>query len=57
MRCAQKISSFLEPIQEKRKFYENNIDLVLNILADGEKRGKKVAVETMNEVHDKMKFG
>ncbi len=57
MRCAHKISAFLEPIQEKRKFYENNTDLVLNILADGEMRAKKIAVETMNEVHDKMKFG
>jgi hypothetical protein len=30
---------------------------VLDILADGEKRGKKTANETMAKVHEKMKFG
>jgi hypothetical protein len=33
------------------------MDEVLNILSDGEMRGKKAAQETMAEVHDKMKFG
>jgi hypothetical protein len=46
-----------EPIIEKRKYYESNMKEVLDILADGEARGKKAAQETMSEVHDKMKFG
>lgn len=57
LKCAAKISIFLEPIIEKRKYYEGNSDLVLEILLSGEKRGKIAAMETMSEVHDKMKLG
>lgn len=57
LNCSEKISSFLAPIIEKRKYYESNMNEVLDILADGEKRGKKTAYETMVEVHEKMKFG
>lgn len=57
LNCSEKISSFLAPIIEKRKYYENNMKEVLDILEDGEKRGKKTAHETMAEVHEKMKFG
>ena len=57
MNCAYKISSFLAPIIEKRKYYENNIPLIKDILADGEMKAKKIAVATMKEVHEKMKLG
>lgn len=57
MKCAEKISKFLEPIIEKRNYYENNIDEVKDILSDGEKRGKQTAETTMNEVRNKMKLG
>jgi tryptophanyl-tRNA synthetase len=57
LNCSEKISSFLTPIIEKRKHYESNMKEVLEILSDGETRGKKTAQETMSEVHDKMKFG
>lgn len=57
MRCALKISNFLEPIIQKRKYYEERLDEVNDILADGEKRALKVATETMNEVHKVMKIG
>ena len=57
LNCANKISAFLSPIIEKRKYYENHNKEVLEILADGEMRGKKVAADTMSEVHEKMKFG
>lgn len=57
MKCAEKISKFLEPIIEKRNYYENNIDDVKDILSDGEKRGKQTAEATMNEVRNKMKLG
>ncbi len=55
--CAEKMNKFLAPIIEKRKYYENNIDSVKDILAKGEKKAKEVAVATMNEVHNKMKLG
>lgn len=57
MKCSTKINEFLEPIIEKRNYYENNLDLVKNILHDGEMRGKKVAEQTMDDVHKAMKFG
>lgn len=57
MNCALKISAFLEPIIEKRKYYESRISNVIDILHEGEKQGKIVAEQTMSEVHNKMKFG
>ncbi len=57
MKCSERISKFLEPIIEKRKYYENNIDEVKDILANGEKRGKQTAEGTMNEVRKNMKLG
>jgi len=57
LNCGQTISSFLAPIIEKRKYFEKNMNEVYDILADGEKRGKKTAEETMSDVHSKMKFG
>jgi tryptophanyl-tRNA synthetase len=57
MNCASKISEFLEPMIERRKSFENNIVLVKDILADGEKRAKELATATMIEVREKMKLG
>ena len=57
MKCAAKISLFLEPIIEKRKQYENNLDNVKEILIDGEKRAKIIAEKTMIEVREKMAMG
>ncbi len=57
MQCSTKISEFLEPIIDKRKYYENNLDEVKDILAEGEKRALKEAENTMNEVHRVMNLG
>jgi tryptophanyl-tRNA synthetase len=57
MNCAAHISEFLEPIIQKRKYYENNMNEVLEILSDSEAKGKIIAQETMKDVHDKMKLG
>ncbi len=57
MNCASNISDFLEPIVEIRKHYENRINEVKDILHNGETVGRKVAEETMKEVHEKMKLG
>ncbi len=55
--CAGKISDILAPIRAKRAYYESHLDEVKNILADGEERGRKVAVKTMEEVHAVMSLG
>jgi len=57
MRCASKISEMLSPIIEKRNYYEQRMAEVIDILSDGEKRAKATAVDTMNEVREKMKLG
>jgi len=57
MKCAEKISGFLSPIIEKRKYYESRLDDVKNILFDGEMRGRKIAEQTMKEVREKMNLG
>jgi len=55
--CTEKINEFLAPILERRKTYETNKKLVIDILIEGEKRGRAVAEKTMQEVHEKMKLG
>ncbi len=57
MNCASRISEFFSPVREKRKYYENHPDEVIDILKDGETRGSEIARQTMDEVHDKMKLG
>jgi tryptophanyl-tRNA synthetase len=46
----------LEPIQEKRKYYENNLDRVQQILDRGAQDASKIARATLNEVKKKMRF-
>ena len=57
MNCAAKLSSFLEPIIQKRIYYEKNLSEVNDILNDGEKRGRTAAQETMKSVREAMRFG
>jgi len=57
MNCASKISQLLEPVREKRQYYETRPDEVKQILKDGEDRARKAAIATMSEVRDKMKLG
>ncbi len=57
LRCASKISEMLAPIIEKRKYYEQRIDEVKNILNDGESRARIIAQQTMAEVRETMKLG
>ena len=57
VKCAEAINRFLAPVIEIRRHYESNMSLVLDILADGEARGRRAAEETMREVREKMKFG
>ncbi len=57
MNCSKQIVDALAPLREKRKQYETHLDDVKNILADGEKRARAVAEQTMAEVHDAMNLG
>jgi len=55
--CAKKIADYFEPMREKRAHYEQKMDNVHDILNDGIKRARKVAEETMNDVHKAMRMG
>jgi len=57
IRCSAKISMFLEPIIEKRKYYESNLNIVKDILSEGEQKARIAAEATMQEVRQKMKMG
>ena len=50
------IIEYFKPIREKRKFYEENIELVDKILSDGTKKARVTASETMKEVKKAMKI-
>lgn len=50
------IIKHLEPIREKRKYYEDRLDLVKEILMQGTKRAQEKAKETMNKVKEAMKL-
>jgi tryptophanyl-tRNA synthetase len=55
--CATKIADVLAPIREKRIQYESNPAKILEILHDGEGRGRKEAQATMSRVREVMKIG
>jgi tryptophanyl-tRNA synthetase len=47
----------LTPIQDRAKYYEENPDLVRNIIADGCEKAQELARETMREVREAMGLG
>ncbi len=49
---AENLNKGLEPIREKRKALESKMDYVENIIEEGNKRAKRVAQETMEEVRE-----
>ena len=52
--CAKAIAETFAFYAEKRKFYSENPDLIMDILIDGETRARKEAQKTMQEVHEGM---
>jgi tryptophanyl-tRNA synthetase len=55
--AADHIVDALAPFREKRSYYEKHVNEVKDVLSNGEKRAKKVAQQTMAEVHDAMGIG
>lgn len=53
---AKNINEFLDPIREKRKYYEERPELVDKILKDGTERARKTAKETLRKVKEAMKL-
>jgi len=57
LRIANTVADTLAPIRKRRAHYENHLNEVKDILADGEKRARIRAEGTMREVHKVMKLG
>ena len=53
---AQNINKTLEPIREKRKYYEDRPELVDKIIIEGTEKARKTAKETMKKVKNAMKL-
>ncbi len=50
----EKINEFLKPMQDRRKYYEDNPELVEKIMYEGTMNARKQAKETMKQVKEKM---
>ncbi len=55
--CAANISQELAPLLEKRHYYASRMDLVKEILHEGEVKAKVIAERTMQEVRYAMRLG
>ena len=53
---AKNIIKYLEPIREKRKYYEEHQEIVDEILKNGTEKARKTAKETMKKVKKAMKL-
>ncbi len=53
---AENLIQVLEPIREKRSYYEAHPDTVRAIVEDGDQRAKAVARQTMEEVREAVKI-
>ncbi len=53
---AQNANKFLEPMREKRKYYEERPELVEKILIEGTEKTRKTAKETMKKVKKAMRL-
>ena len=51
---AENINAFLDPIRERRSYYESNREELWDIFYRGSERARKVAKETLEEVRSKM---
>ena len=55
MMCGN-LEIFLEPIREKRIYYESRPDIVADIVITGSKEARQVAEKTMEEVRAAVKI-
>ena len=50
----EEIINLVRPMRERRLYYEQNIDLVKKIIKDGGEKAKKIAIQKMEEVREKI---
>lgn len=54
---AEKLARYFEPFREKRRYFEDHRDEINDIIVHGNSVARKVASQTMDEVHQVMKLG
>jgi tryptophanyl-tRNA synthetase len=50
------LESFISPIREKYRYYENNLAVVKEIIEEGARKTREEAQNTLEEVRDRMKL-
>ena len=53
---AQNLIKFLEPVREKREYYESKPEIVKEIIMTGNSKARKVAQKTMEQVREAVKI-
>jgi len=53
---AENLNKELEPIRERRKSLETDMDYIKNIIEEGNKRAREIAKKTMEEVREAVKI-
>jgi tryptophanyl-tRNA synthetase len=53
---AKALNEYLEPIRERRAYYEQHMDVVEEAIMSGVRRGRAIAAKTMEMVRDAMKI-
>lgn len=53
----KKLADYWEPFREKRRYFEQHLDEVKDIISNGNAVAQKVADDTMEKVHKAMKLG
>jgi tryptophanyl-tRNA synthetase len=53
---AEYLIKALEPLQERRRFYESQPQLVDDIIASGSRKARQVAIDTMQQVREAIKI-
>lgn len=60
VQCKQELittmNNFLKPIQDKRKYYDENPEIIQKILDEGNEKARKKAQETMKKIKQAMKI-
>jgi len=56
-KCTVSIDNHIGPVREKRLYFENRKEEILDIIKDGENRARAIAQKTMGEVREVMKLG
>jgi len=53
-KLARALNNFLDPIRERRAYYEQRPQLVEEIIREGSRRGRAIAAETLREAREAM---